>query len=395
MTVDRNTEKSNPVTESLNDPDRANELNHVTKTSKITSEAQDSFSETESYTDNNHTNELDKVAKTLNHKASLLINASRKRGRGTKKSSRVTPPKKRTKAVRKIKTPAENSSVPNEAPADSSPEPPANCSTKSPPLPESRVPSKSEPSTGEILGVIVSMCEEMKSMREDFQKSMTSLKNAISEKNNTIEQLKSTISERDEVIEALESRIDRIERDELADRVIISSPFFKSKSLRENLNYISYLTRTPAEDFEQRSTWTKFGTNDDQVMVRVDYTDVKDKLFREIRGKRTSNVYITELLTPKNNEIYHEARKIKKDHKTIQNVYTYKGLVHVRTSPDATPKIVRKVSQLSEFIPSRPHQPLNLNPLAPSFERSIPIPKFDPSRPPPNFGLRMNSHARN
>ena len=311
-------------------------------------------------------NELDQISKGLNTKANNIIK-SRKRPR----HSKTTPPisQKRKSSARNVNLNATKSTV-KEATA-------ANDHSMA-----------HEPWEQVML--------EIKSMREDFQKTLKDLssevqmlKDAITQKDHTIKALKKHISARDDYILNLEERVDKLERDANDDTAIVSSPYFKSKTLIESVNIVSQATAIPMNDLKVDSYWRKFGENGDQLIVKFYQNGLKNDLFKAVRGNRTNELFISEFLSAKNNDIHYAARQHKKTHKNIHSVFTYKGQVYVRATKTSTPVFIKRVYDLEKFLPESPHSSTLSSPPA----HLRPTVNFDPATPPPPL-TNQSDHAK-
>ena len=230
-----------------------------------------------------------------------------------------------------------------------------------------------------VMEKFTTMTDEIRAMREDLNESLTNsaivanevqnLKNLILKKDEAIEELQKSISTRDKTITSLEARVDQLERDAISDSMILTSSNFIGKDLEENRRHVSAITGLPVKDLEDRSEWTKFGQNGDQVIVKVQRSDIKATIFHEVRNRRQFQCYVSELLTPKNDALFYEARKFKKTHKNIHSVFTYKGQIYVRQTQNANPILIKQIQNLDRFLPSTATRP--------------PLPRFDPTTPPP------------
>ena len=206
------------------------------------------------------------------------------------------------------------------------------------------------------------------------------MKQIILTKDKKIEELQSAITVRDEFIDTLEVRIDKLERESVEDMVIITSDNFKNKSLQDNQNEVIAATGIHPDDFSE-DTWRKFNSDGDQVLVKLAYRNVKSKLFREIKGKRRKDIFISEYLTPQNEKIYFAAREMKRTYKNLHSIFTYQGQVHVRNFKNSNPTLIRKCSDLENFsklpIQAEPNRtPIRFNP-------NVPPPRIlQPSRTP-------------
>ena len=297
----------------------------------------------------------DEMASQLNKKASNIIN-SRKRRRPSKRSPIISP-KIRNKAAKKV----------------------------------SIAPKVSVPSENQMLKQVMDKLEEMStamnSIRNDLNESVLnsaivasevqSLKELLGQKDAKIAELQTAVSRRDETIAALETRVDKVERDVNKNTVVLTSPHFKERSLQESMECVSQITGISADTLYDGSEWQKFGKKGDQVIVNAFGTNMRMKLFKKIRSDTSRSCFISEFLTPKNNSIFYEARKQKRERqerrnpRNIHSVYTYMGQVFIRQAENSDPVLIRELGELEKFFPAGPANE-NASPLV-----------FDPRVPPP------------
>ena len=124
------------------------------------------------------------------------------------------------------------------------------------------------------------------------------------------------------------------------------------------------------------------------MILRTTYSDIKNKLFNEIRGKRRGNCFISELLTAKNNQLFYEARKLKKEQKKIYSAYTFKGQVYIKPNSESYPVLIRDSNDLLKFsVPPGNLQSQDIRRMNPA--------TLDFSKPPPAVYVMPLGHSRN
>ena len=282
-----------------------------------------------SETDRIDMDDLDNICKQLGDKGQKVLR-NNKRSRDSKS---ITP-KTRTKAAKKTKCNFANN---QESSCEEDPS------------------SLEQPWVSQLLKAISDLAmtnSKLQTMITNLNTDVQLLKETNIAKDGTIKQLEIAVAARDKVIESNEERIDKLERDALNDTVIFTSSALKSRNIEESVNYICNLTQILMEEFIAESYWRKFGKNGDQVMAKFnDHTrHIKDDFFERIRGNRSNNCYISEFLTPRNNAIFYEARKLKKANRNIHSVFTFRGQVYLKLSQNSDGILIRQVSDLRQYI---------------------------------------------
>ena len=329
------------------------------------------------------TKELDDMAKQLFDKGQTIIKQKKRKRRKT------ISPKIRTGSARRVDKSVEPVAVESnvEEPkilglesAASTPEAPwvNNLVAQFTSMAEKLTVALSQKMTTEI----TSLKNEFKSTLSKLSQEILDLKKVITEKDETIDKLKVEIAARDETIKSLEVTTERLERNANDDYVIISSPHFESLNLDDCVKNMCRTFEIPVNDMEKNAEWRRFGQNGDQVLVRTVFHEIKHRLFKKIRGKKSSNYFISELLTPRNDNIFYEARKHKSTHKNIYSVYTFRGQVFVKRSQTSDPVHIYDVQDLRKFLPP-PDTDRQSHPRANQYPGAI-----DVSTPPPP--LRRN-----
>ena len=350
---------------------------------------------TEDYeTDREGIDELDVMAKQLHQKGKNIIKQNKRKRKNTpspKVHSNV-----RTKAAKKV----EMSTTEESARIDESiPQIP----TDSPWVNElvNKIYGMNSTMTTEIsskMGLMVA--SEIKTLKNDFNltinklsEEVLQLKEIITQKDARIKRLEKSVSDRDEAMECLERRVDKLERESNDPYAIITSADFCNQNLHEKISHVSSLTNISMREFsEYGSEWKKFGDSDNKIIARLPDVDIKNKVFRGIRGDRNNNCYISEYLTPKNDEIFYHARKFKGRHqKSIHSVFTFKGQVFIKVTEDSTPALISETSNLEKLI-STNSQNSPPRPDADSDRRTGG--HFNPSMPPPLMDAQLNKQTR-
>ena len=333
------------------------------------------LTDNESEPEGSETDKLDHMAKDLYDKGQSILRQKKRKRR------KMVSPKVRTTSAKKL-VKQNDESIKQQTQAESE--------SDSPWVDElmKKFSDMTNTQTNQMKNEMNAMATHFNSTISKLSEEILNLKNAITMKDETIEELKATIHSRDETIGALEMRMDKLERDFNDDYVIITSPDFRSRSISDNALHVSNLCNISTDDLLECAEWKKFGNNGDQVILRTTYSDIKHKLFNEIRGKRRGNCFISELLTAKNNQLFYEARKLKREEKKIYSVYTFKGQVYIRPNTDSYPVLIRDSKDLQKFS------------ISPGELQSQDIRRTNPhvpdlSRPPPDVYVMPLGRRRN
>ena len=217
----------------------------------------------------------------------------------------------------------------------------------------------------EEISTISARCERIEvasSKIEALSNEVQALKETLVIKDEKIEQLKSAVQARDDIISNHEIRIDKLEREALADQVIITSPHFENiDSEDEARNHISQVSNIHVGHLA-KTDMRRFGKDYNQVLIKTKNPELTSELFRRIRKVRGRSTYISEVLTPRNNKIFYDARNLRKRNENkIHSVYTYKGQVYLKPEQDAPGILIERSEQLAEYetlseIPLPPRQ---------------------------------------
>ena len=169
--------------------------------------------------------------------------------------------------------------------------------------------------------------------------------------------------------------------------MIITSPAFPSLNLSDCVKNLCSVSGVAMSEMVKCAEWKRFGQSGNQLLVRTVFQKVKHDLFKGIRGKKSGNCFISELLTPKNDKIFYEARKHKSIHKNLHSVYTFKGEVYVKPFQDSDPFRISDTQDLRNFLPPPATDRIPHIPGLPTLHGTI-----DVTTPPPT--LRIH-HLRN
>ena len=325
--------------------------------------------------------DLDDIAKQLDTKGKQIIN-------NKKRSRKSITPKARNSSAKKIRL---NKKSP--LPDSSSEETDEHAADET----TADEPTADAPWVQKLLNQMATLAISNEKVISHLTNEVQKLKEVITTKDEKIKVLEEKIISNEKTLSSYELRIDNLERAALNESIIITSPEFKSKTLEESVDYVSSVAQIPKDVFLQDSIWKRFGKNGDQLTAKFAYEESKLEFFKCIREKRGQACYISEMLTPKNDQINYEARKLKKA-KKVYSVYTFRGQVYVKPNFFSEGVLIREMSELTKYQQLLPTQTPRPKP-TPSRSQpdqdllSIP-PGFNPNIPPPMLPTVTLNRAR-
>lgn len=204
-----------------------------------------------------------------------------------------------------------------------------------------------------------------KDLTERFNSLSTSVDDRFKQLNSTIvsvatksvlEKITPIITTVSDAVTSNDLRIDRLEREALMNRLLITGiPFINDENTSEILDKIAshigfnddvkmcYTRRITNSNKNRPSTSTSSSDGKSPsappILVIFPFVSLRDKFFKLYLHQRninlrvvgfnvTERIYINDLLTRKQTEIWNLARKLRAD-KKIQRCYVIRGLVHV------------------------------------------------------------------
>lgn len=190
---------------------------------------------------------------------------------------------------------------------------------------------------------------------DSFSVQISEMKSIIEEKDKALASLKKESDKKDVKIAELERRVDSLERKEREDYLVVTGPAINTSApnLEESVkNIISSCTRIHPNKLN--FTAKKLGNSRTQALLKLKDATLKTDLFRAFRTMKPKDMYINEYLTPANYKLAAELRKLKREKGLIHSVFTFHGQVYVKKSPDGN-KILMQTLQDFDKLNSPPN----------------------------------------
>ena len=89
-----------------------------------------------------------------------------------------------------------------------------------------------------------------------------------------------------------------------------------------------------------------------KILVELNHVDVKRVIMTELLKRKPRDLYISELLPECTNELFYRLRKIKREQKKFEVLYTKDGIIKAKKSRQGRIKEILTEQDLNEFLVS-------------------------------------------
>lgn len=166
-------------------------------------------------------------------------------------------------------------------------------------------------------------------------------------------QLRDVNNAQSDKITQLEDRIEKLEWKEHCNQIIISSPQIQSMKddtfQQEMVRHVSTVLSLP-EDRLKLHSYRKIGKERKKALVTIsDYQD-RAKLFTTARTVKPDHFYINEALSEEKDKLLYDIRQYRKQSKKKFSVYSFKGRIYVKKTPEDDPVMVREVNEVKRIF---------------------------------------------
>lgn len=159
----------------------------------------------------------------------------------------------------------------------------------------------------------------------------------------------------------IDTRLDILERASLSANLLLNGvPIIENENLNELFEQLcTQIGFTPKEftllsifrvknKSKQPTIVMKFISQNARNEFYQRYWKTKNLSLIDLGFETDSRVYVQESLTKANHEIFKQAMSLKRD-KKLSSVYTYNGLVYVKSQPESTGVLIDSISHLSVY----------------------------------------------
>lgn len=191
----------------------------------------------------------------------------------------------------------------------------------------------------------------------------------LSERVSVLESLKRSDENLVNIVENLQMQLSRLENNNVAcDLRLTGIPHENNEKLDDIFKNICSAAGVPTPVISrcQRVNYLAGRQQTDgPIIVRLQTPAAKKEILREIaRYKKSKNdvlrlkdagfdserpIYLNENLTKKNHRIFKHAKELKKKNK-ISSVFTLRGLVHIKITPEDAPMVMETFEQINNFF---------------------------------------------
>ena len=185
----------------------------------------------------------------------------------------------------------------------------------------------------------------------DLKKSINELTATVNILVDKIDNLTSSVEIRDQKIFYLENKLNEIEQYSKKTNIIISSSTdFLNKSDNKKSEFINLVKNQLNIDIDPYNFVAIHelpNKNKDiyKTIVKFHFHETKSKIFKNIKKLKDTNIYINDILTKYNSEIFYKARNLLKDSK-IKYCWTVNGITFIKKTESSEKE---KFLNLSDF----------------------------------------------
>lgn len=216
----------------------------------------------------------------------------------------------------------------------------------------SRDMNKSDESS--LFDLIRDLTKEVREQGIHMGKKIDELTDKITALERTNQRLNDELIKKDQMISELRDRVDRLEKKERVNHVLIDSPAIESMAEKvfkaEMVKLLAVNLKIPPATLD-RFSYAKIGNQGKKkALVIVGGPEDRAKLFSSAKTNKPDGLYVHESLIPSRGKLFYDIRQYRKNSSADFIIYTYYGDVFFKRNKEAQAKRVHSLDDVKRLL---------------------------------------------